>query len=205
MEDTARTTQLRAGVRLEVFTVVWMVAEAAIATGAGIAAASFLLIAFGIDSVIELVSGTILLWRLSLESRRADAGRAEDAEHIAGWFVAVTLALLCLYVLAMSILGLATQSKPETSLVGVGVSFAAVVVMPYLGLSKRRVASRIGSDALRGDAAESITCGYMAATVLGGLGLNALFGWWWAEDVAALALLFWLAGETREAFESLCE
>ena len=201
MAETTRARDLRIGVRLEVMTVIWMVLEAAIALGAGIVARSFLLTAFGIDSVVELVSGSILLWRLSLEARGGDVERVEDAEHKATWFVAITLGLLCLYVLGTSIYGLATQSKPESSLVGILISLGAVLVMPYLGISKRRVASRLESDALRGDAAESFTCGYMAATVLVGLVLNALFHWWWAEDIAALVFLFWLFGETREAIE----
>ncbi|GAC1324773.1 MAG: cation transporter [Chloroflexota bacterium] len=203
--EAARKNGLRSGVRLEVFTVTWMVLEAAVALGAGIVARSFLLTAFGVDSVIELVSGSILLWRLSLESRGGDVERVDDAEHRATWFVAVTLGLLCLYVLGTSVYGLATQSKPDSSLVGILISLGAVVVMPYLGISKRRVASRIQSDALRGDAAESFTCGYMAATVLIGLALNTLVHWWWAEDIAALVFLFWLVGETREAFEEARE
>ena len=77
--------------------------------------------------------------------------------------------------------------------------------MPYLGIRKRRIAARLESDALRGDAAESFTCAYMAATVLAGLALDALFHWWWAEDLAALGFLFWLAGETREAWEEARE
>jgi divalent metal cation (Fe/Co/Zn/Cd) transporter len=186
-------------------TVIWMVLEAGIALAAGILAQSFLLTAFGIDSVIELVSGSILLWRLSMESRGGEVERVEDAEHKATWFVAVTLGLLCLYVLGTSIYGLVTHSKSDSSLIGILISLGAVLVMPYLGVSKRRVAARIGSDALRGDAAESFTCGYMAATVLVGLALNALFHWWWAEDIAALVFLFWLFGETREAFKEARE
>lgn len=119
--------------------------------------------------------------------------------------VAVTLGLLCLYVLGSAAYGLITQSKPDASPLGIAVSAAAVLVMPYLGVTKRRLAARLDSGALRGDAAESFTCGYMAATVLVGLVLNALFHWWWAEDVAALVFLVWLVGETREAWEEVRE
>jgi divalent metal cation (Fe/Co/Zn/Cd) transporter len=182
-----------------------MVIEAAVSLGAGIVAGSILLTAFGIDSVIELISGSILLWRLSTEANGGDAERVERAEQKAAWVVAITLGLLCLYVLVSAIYGLATQSKPESSPVGIGISLAAVLVMPYLAFSKRRIARRIGSDALRGDAAESLTCGYMAGTVLVGLLLNAVFHWWWAEDLAALGFLFWLLGETREALEEARE
>jgi divalent metal cation (Fe/Co/Zn/Cd) transporter len=108
-------------------------------------------------------------------------------------------------VLATAAYGLITRSRPESSFVGVAVSIAALIVMPVLGLTKRRIASRIDSSALRGDAASSFACGYMAGAVLLGVGLNALFHWWWAEDVASLLFLFWLLGETREALEEARE
>lgn len=203
--DATRIADVRRGVRIEVVTVLWMVIEAAVSIGAGIVAHSILLTAFGIDSVIELISGGVLLWRLSAEVGGGDVERVERIEHRATWLVAITLALLCVYVLVTSIYGLVTQAKPESSLVGIAVSLAAVVIMPWLGISKRRIAGRIDSDALRGDAAETFTCAYMAATVLVGLALNALFHWWWAEYIAALVFLFWLAGETREAFEEARE
>ena len=199
--DAARAADVRDGVQLAVITVVWMVAESAIALTAGVIAGSALLIAFGLDSIIELVSGSILLWRLTVESRGADVERVERVEHRAGGFAAVLLALLCLYVLVTSIVGLAVHAKPGSSALGIGVSVGAVIVMPWLGVSKRRVAARIDSKALRADAAESFTCGYMAAAVLAGVALNTLFHWWWAEDIAALVFLVWLVRETREAFE----
>ena len=196
-----RRAAVRAGVRVEVVTLVWMVVEAAASLGAGLVAGSLLLIAFGLDSVIELVTGGILLWRLSVEGRGGHAERVERAEGRAAWVVAVALTLLCVYVLASAVYGLITRARPEASVVGIGISAAAVVVMPGLGLTKRRLATRLGSGALRGDAASSFTCGYMAATVLAGLALNALFHWWWAEDVAAPIFLFWLISETREALK----
>ena len=178
-----------------------MVIEAVVAIGAGIVAGSLLLIAFGLDSVIELVSGTVLLWRLSVEAGGGSLEQAEAAERRAIRIVAAALALLCIYVLATAIYGLIAHVKPESSPVGIGLTLAAVVVMPWLAVSKRRIARRIDSEALAGDSASSLTCGYMAATVLVGLALDALFHWWWAEDVAALVFLFWLAGETQEALE----
>jgi divalent metal cation (Fe/Co/Zn/Cd) transporter len=203
--EVQRARELAAGVRFEIITVAWMVVEAVVSIGAGIVAHSFLLTAFGLDSLIELVSGGILLWRLSLDSRGEEVERVERAEHRAEWFVAVSLGLLCLYVLGTAIFGLAARSRPDSSPAGILVSLVAVIVMPYLGVSKRRVAARIESDALKGDAAESFTCAYMAGTVLVGLVLDALLHWWWAEDLAALGFLFWLAGETREALEDARE
>jgi divalent metal cation (Fe/Co/Zn/Cd) transporter len=201
MMDTARAADIHQGVRIEVITVAWMVIEMVVSVAAGIAAGSILLIAFGIDSLIELVSGGFLLWRLLVESRGGDLERVERAEHRAAWVVAVSLALLCAYVLVTAVYGLLAGAKSESSPAGIAVSAAAVLIMPYLAVSKRRIARRIHSDALAGDAASSITCAYMAGTVLVGLGLNALFGWWWAESIATLLFLVWLVGETREAFE----
>ena len=198
---TSQAADVRAGVRVEVVTVIWMVIEAGVSISAGILAGSLLLTAFGIDSVIELVSGGILLWRLSIQANGGASERVVRAERRAAWVVAVSLALLCVYVLGSAIFGLLTRSKPEISPVGIAVSAAAVLVMPWLGVTKRRLATRLDSGALRGDAASSFTCGYMAATVLVGLVLNAAFHWWWAEDLAALVFLFWLVGETREAWE----
>ncbi len=192
-----RAAQVRAGVRIEIFTVIWMVVEAAVSIGAGILASSALLTAFGLDSVIELVSGAILLWRLLVESRGEDAEHIERAERRAARVVFVALALLCLYVLFTSIYGLVTRSHPEGSAIGIAISASAVLVMPWLAFTKRRIAARIDSGAL----ASSLTCGYMAGAVLVGVLLNTLFHWWWAEDVAALVFLIFLVQETREALE----
>ncbi|SRR5581483_1780018 len=203
--DAPRGQAVRQGVRLETFTVAWMLLEAAASIGAGILAGSALLTAFGMDSLIELLSGAILLWRLLVEARGGEPERVEYTERRATWVVAVALALLCLYVLGTAAYGLATRVQPDPSLVGIAISAAAVLVMPWLAFQKRRVAQAIDSSALRGDAASSITCGYMAATVLIGLVLDGLFHWWWAEDLAALVFLVWLVGETREVFEKARE
>jgi divalent metal cation (Fe/Co/Zn/Cd) transporter len=199
--NISRAAQVRIGIRVEVFSVIWMVIEAIVSIGAGIIAGSALLTAFGLDSVIELVSASVLLWRLSMEEKEGDTQRVERAEHRAAWIVGIALALLCLYVLLSAIHGIAVHAMPESSPIGIAISAAAVIVMPWLAITKRSIAKQIDSGALRGDAASSLTCGYMAATVLVGLALNALFHWWWAEDVAALVFLFWLVQETREALE----
>jgi divalent metal cation (Fe/Co/Zn/Cd) transporter len=194
-----RDSQVRAGLRVEVVTVAWMVVEAAVAIGAGVLARSVLLTAFGIDSIIELVSASILLWRLRAEATGMALERVERAENRAAWVTGISLALLCAYVVAMAVLAIVARTKPETSLVGIGLAIVAVIGMPMLARTKRRIAAQIGSAALRGDAACSITCAYMAGTLLVGLLLNALFGWWWADSLAALALVFWLGQEAREA------
>ena len=113
----------------------------------------------------------------------------------------IVLVLLCLYILFTSIYGLVIHAQSESSLVSIGVSLAAVVFMPYLAKRKRGIARELESLALADDATASITCAYMAGTVLIGLALNTLFHWCWVEDVAALVFLFWLGRETLEAFE----
>ncbi len=198
---TTRITNLRLGIRIEGISIIWMIIEMAVSISAGIVAGSILLTAFGIDSLIELISGGILLWRLQVESQGRDMDRVEQAEHRAKWIVAITLALLCIYVFVTAIYSLIVHSKPESTLLGIGIAAAAILIMPYLAMMKRRIATRIHSEALAGDAVESITCAYMAGTVLIGLLLNTLLGWWWAEHIAALLFLFWLGRETREAFE----
>lgn len=201
MNTTTRATDIRMGVQIEIITIIWMVIEMVVSVGAGIAAKSILLTAFGLDSLIELVSGSILLWRLSIESRGGDLKSVERSERQATWVVAVSLVLLCAYVLISSVYGLFSHSKPESSVIGIGVSAAALFIMPFLAVSKRRISKRIDSAALAGDATNSITCATMAGTVLVGLVLNTLFGLWWAEYIAALIFLIWLIQETREVFE----
>jgi divalent metal cation (Fe/Co/Zn/Cd) transporter len=196
-----RRADIRAGVRIEIITVVWMTVEAVIAITAGILARSVLLTAFGIDSVIELVSGGALLWRLSTEARGRSLERVQRAENRAAWIAGIGLVALCLYIIVTSALSLWSQNHPDGSVVGIGLSIAAVLLMPVLVWQKRKIAARIHSPALRADAACSLTCAYMAATLLVGLGLTALFGWWWADALAAVALLYWIIPEAREALE----
>lgn len=188
-----------AGVQLERITVCWMTLEAAVALGAGLVAHSLLLTAFGLDSVIELVSGGILLWRLTLQAEGASLTRVEAAERRAAWVVAGALGLLSLYVVVSSAFGLLGHARPERSVVGIALALVAVVGMPLLAWRKRMLARQLNSAALRGDAACSLTCAYMAATLLLGLLLTALLGWWWADSLGALVFLAFLLPEAREA------
>lgn len=199
LPSASSTRTAWAGVQIEVITVVWMVLEAIIAIGAGLVAHSLLLTAFGIDSVIELVSGGILLWRLTLQARGGSLAQVEGAERRAAWVVAVSLGLLCLYLIGSAGLGLLTHARPETSVVGLGLALAAVLGMPVLAWRKRGLATRLNSPALRGDAACSLTCAYMAGTLFVGLLLTTVFGWWWADSVVALGFLAFLVPEAREA------
>ncbi len=152
----ARAALVQTGVRIEQVTIGWMLLEAALSLGAGLVAHSLLLIAFGLDSVIELISGSILLWRLTVQARGASLERVEEAERRAAWVVAFALGGLMLYVIGSSGLDLLTQAKPETSLMGLLVAAIAVIGMPLLAWRKRQIATHLDSAALRGDAACSM-------------------------------------------------
>lgn len=180
-----------------------MAAEAVLAIGAGIAARSVLLTAFGSDSVVELLSGIILLRRLQVEATGAAASRVVRLERATTRISAALLVLLCVCVVVISVAGLAASLKPEGSLLGIAVAAAALVVMPLLAAAKSRANQVIASPSLRADIAESVTCAYMAGVTLAGLGLSMVFGLWWIQYIATLALLIWLIPETREAFESI--
>lgn len=201
-ELALRARALRRGVRLEAFTVAWMAAEAVLAIGAGIAARSVLLTAFGADSLIELLSGATLLWRLQVEARGGDDARVDAVERRAVQISAGLLIILCAYVALTSVAGLLFRVEPERSWLGVAVSGVAVFVMPWLASRKRAANQTIQSPALRADIAESATCAYLAGVTLVGAAVNALFGLWWAEYLAAFILLRWLIPEAREALEA---
>ena len=193
MVEAARADAVRKGIRLEELTIAWMSIEAAVAIIAGIAARSVLLTAFGVDSVIELLSGVILYRRLKGDSERLEA----TATRIS----AVLLVLLCVYVVATSLAGLLLRVEPSESVVGIAVSAVALVAMPLLARGKRRINVVLQSPSLRADIAETLSCAYLAAVTLAGLVIAGLTGWWWAQYAAALLLLFWLVPETREALE----
>ncbi|HLW48008.1 MAG TPA: cation transporter [bacterium] len=197
----ARAATLRAGIRIEWLTIAWMIVEAAVAIGAGVAAKSVALMAFGLDSVIELVSATVVLGRLRAEDRGVGitAEHVEHAERRASRVVGWSLFALAAYVVVHSAYDLLTHAGPESSPAGIAIAAAALLVMPPLVRAKRRISSALASTALRGDAAEGIVCAYMAATLLAGLVLRAAFGWWWADPAAALGIVYFIVREGREA------
>src|SRR2546421_3265830 len=194
-----RAGQVRLGVWIELISLFWMVIEACIAITAGFATHSVSLQGFGIDSIIELIAGGVLLWRLLVEQGGGTTAVVERAERRAAWITAISLFALAVYIAGDSAFAFLTQSRPEASWWGVGLAIAAVIIMPLLWQGKLRVAKHIGSAALKADAACSVTCAYMSLTLLAGLLLNRLFGWWWADPLAALVLVYFLVHEGREA------
>jgi divalent metal cation (Fe/Co/Zn/Cd) transporter len=195
----SRLGQLRLGIWIELIALFWMVLEASIAITSGFATRSVSLEGFGVDSIIELVAGSILLWRLLVEQRGGSIEVVSQAERRASWITGISLFGLALYIVADSVFAILTQSHPQVSWWGIGLAIAAAIIMPLLWQGKLRVAKRIGSPALKADAVCSVTCAYMSFTLLIGLLLNTFFGFWWADALAALALVYFIVREGREA------
>jgi divalent metal cation (Fe/Co/Zn/Cd) transporter len=198
--ESTRKGQIRAGIWIELVTIAWMTIEASVAITVGFANRSVALQGFGIDSIIELIAGGILLWRLLVEQRGGSLERIEQAERRASWVTAISLFALAIYIVIDSAVTFLTRTKPESSWWGVGLAVAAAIGMPLLWQGKLRIARRIGSAALKADAACSVTCAYMSLTLLAGLLLNRFFGWWWADPLAALGLVYFLIREGSEAW-----
>jgi divalent metal cation (Fe/Co/Zn/Cd) transporter len=161
---------------------------------AGIVASSIALVGFGVDSLIECLSGGILLWRLQLHE--AD----ERRERIAVRLVGISFFLLAAYVCFDATKTLALREEPHASIVGIVLSCASLIVMPLLARAKRRVASRLESRSLGADSRQTDLCAYLSAILLGGLAFNALLGWWWADPIAGLIMVPIIA---REGIETL--
>ena len=194
---------VREAFRLEWITIGWMGIEAVVAIGSGIVSGSLVLLAFGLDSVIELVSAGMLMWRLSVELRRGHAF-SENAERIAGRVGGALLFALAAYVVVAAAWNLWTRHYGEFSASGFVVTLLAIPIMRYLATRKIDLANRLGSRALRADAVESITCGWLSVVAVVSLGAQAILGAWWVDSVGSLAILWFLIKEGREAWQGEC-
>jgi len=203
-----READLRFALSLTYMTLAWMTIEGAAALLLGWASNSLLLEAFGIDSVIELFSGMVLLWRLRVEANgNATPDRAEEVERRASRYVGYSLYVLVVYVVLNSGYGFfLAQRTPDTheSVWGILIGLTAKIGMPILAGYKLKVAARLNSRALRADAIESITCGYLSIVLMVGLAATRVLGWWWLDSVAALALVPFLIKEGRAAVRGVC-
>jgi divalent metal cation (Fe/Co/Zn/Cd) transporter len=195
-----RRALIAKALRLEWITLGWMLIEAAVALGSGIIAHSLTLIAFGVDSIIELASACVLIRRLAIEVNQGEAVAAEF-ERRAARIGSVLLFALLGYVVAAAGWSLWTRSGQEFSIAGLVLALMAIPLMFVLGRAKAHIADRIGSRALRADAAEAIACGYLSGVVVVGLIAQALIGAWWIDAVSALALIPFLVREALEAWE----
>jgi divalent metal cation (Fe/Co/Zn/Cd) transporter len=190
----------------EWITIAWMVIEAVIAIGAGIAAHSITLTAFGLDSVIELISAIVLIWRLGVELKHGQRF-SETAERLASKIGGGLLFALAAYVVLSAAWSIWHGHGQDFSLPGLAVAVAAIPIMYFLAKRKIPLAERIGSRALRADAVESITCGWLSCVVVVSLTAQYLAGAWWIDAVTSLGIVWFVVKEGREAWngEECCD
>jgi divalent metal cation (Fe/Co/Zn/Cd) transporter len=201
--DSSRADNLKRALLLTYITIGWMTIEGAASLLLGWASKSLLLEAFGIDSLIELFSGGVLLWRLRVEtSGVATLEHVETVERRAARWVGYSLYALVVYVLFNSGYGIFVAKRitdTHESVWGILIGVVAKVGMPLLAAYKLKVAARLNSRALRADAVESIVCGYLSIVLIVGLAATRILGWWWLDSVAALALIPFIIKEARAA------
>jgi divalent metal cation (Fe/Co/Zn/Cd) transporter len=193
-----RDALVRRGVLLAWFTIAWNSLEGIAGIAAGIIAGSIALVGFGVDSYVEVFAGSVILWRLAKERHGQEL--SESAERRAVRLIAVTFLVLAVGVGVESVRKLAVGAEPAESPFGIGLALVSLIVMPLLAGAKRRVGHRLGSRAVTADATETVLCVWLSAVLLAGLGLNALFGWWWADPLAGLGIVYVAA---REGIEHL--
>jgi divalent metal cation (Fe/Co/Zn/Cd) transporter len=201
MAETAlleRKSVVRHGRRLEYFTIAWNALEGLVAVVAGALAGSISLVGFGIDSFIEVTSGAVLLWRMSVD---AEVHRRELNERRALRIVGACFLLLAAYIAYESALDLWSRRSPEHSIPGIILACVSLIVMPLLSRAKRKVGRALGSTAMHADAKQTEFCTYLSAILLAGLLLNTLFGLWWADPVAALIMVPIIAKEGIEGLQ----
>jgi divalent metal cation (Fe/Co/Zn/Cd) transporter len=204
--DSVGRRSAATAVRLEYSTIGWNVVEAAVAVGSGIVAGSVALVAFGLDSAIEVVSATVVLAHLRavLAGAEPNAARQRWALRI----IAFTFFALAAYMTVDAVLTVLRADRPSASPLGLLVTGAAVVVMPVLAWAKRRTAKELNAHGHQGsavlvnaDAAETLLCAVLSGATLVGVGANAVFGWWWADPLAGLVVVYFAIREGREAWE----
>ena len=196
----AREPFVRQGLRLEYLTLGWEVIEAAVALIAAAMSGSVALLGFGIDSVAELASATILIWRLKSEQHGRSSADIETIDRRARRMVGASLFVLAGYIAFDAIQTLIFTAKPAGSVTGIAVTSVAMAVMWWLGRAKRRVATPLKSGALFSDAFQATACFWLCLITLAGLALNMALGWWWADPAAALVMVYFIAREGLEAW-----
>ena len=184
--SSARAALVRRGLRLNYLTIAYNAIEAVVSIAAGLIAGSVALLGFGIDSVIEVTSSVAAQWRLRTD---LDHARRERVERQAHRVIGLSFLALTAYVAYESATALWFQERPERSPLGMVILVLSVVVMPVLARAKRRVARALGSGALQAEATQTSLCAYLSVIALAGVGLNVVLGWWWADPVAALAMV----------------
>lgn len=201
-----RSVALRRSRWLNAATIGWNSVEGVVAVAAGVAAGSVSLLGFGFDSAIEVSAALVLAWRLHQER---STGCMQDSDRRATRLIAVSFALLAVYVGFEAVRDLVNGARPEASLIGVVIAGLSLFVMPFLARAKRRLAPALGSAAVVADANQTNLCALLSGVLLVGLGANAAFGWWWADPVAGLGIAGLAAREAgrtwrAESLEDTC-
>jgi divalent metal cation (Fe/Co/Zn/Cd) transporter len=194
-DAAARPSLVRRAMLLEVAVIVYNVLEGVIAIVAGVLAGSVALIGFGLDSAIEVSASIAVLTHLWVN--RDD--EAQEWERRVAMFVGLTLLVLAVYVGVQAVYDLVTSSEPEESFLGIGIAAVSLIVMPFVSRKEHSLSHEIGSRSLEAESRETLMCTYLSAALLLGLGANALFGWWWADPIAALVIVGFLVKEGWEA------
>jgi divalent metal cation (Fe/Co/Zn/Cd) transporter len=195
-----RTERLAHALRLEYLTVAWNLVEGAVAVTAAHLAGSVALFGFGIDSFVEMASGFVLLWRLRAESRHMDLAAVTRLDRQARRLVGASLFGLAAWVGFEAVQSLVTGERPRPSMIGIALTVVSMTLMRWLAQAKRHSAAALHSHALESDAVQTTACFWLSVIVLCGVGLNTLFGWWWADPLAALGMTVFLVKEGREAW-----
>lgn len=200
--DKARL--VKRGLILEYFTVGYNIIEAVLSIVFGRIAHSIALVAFGLDSIVESLSGFVLIWRLRQHGKISEE-EEERVERKAMRFVAITFFILGLYVLFQSIKKLVLKEIPDPSLPGIIIALVSMIIMPVLSFLKHRTGQQIESSALMADARETLACSFLSVALLLGLGFNYLFGWWFADAVTGLFIVLFLFREGAKSWEEAGE
>ena len=182
------------------FTVLYNIAEGVVSITAGVMAGSIALTGFGLDSFVESLSAMVMIWRLKHDDTRSEAEeleREERAVRLIGW----TFFIFAAYVAIASTGKLWFREKPDPSLFGIIIAVVSLIVMPILYQRKMKVARALDSRSLAADAKETLACTMLSVSLLAGLGLNYLFGLWWADPVTGFVIVYFLVREGLEAFE----
>ena len=203
-QEQSRSALVMSGKHLEYFTIIWHLLEGAISLVAGLVSGSLSLVGFGVDSLIELASGVAVWWRMAVDDKVEHRERNEKLalQLIGGSFIA-----LAGYLIFESVVSFVKQKAPEPSVPGLVIAFLSLIVMPLLSRAKRNVAAQLKSPALKADATQADFCAYLSAILLLGLVLNFLFGWWWADPLAALIMAVIIGNEGIQSTlgEPCCE
>jgi divalent metal cation (Fe/Co/Zn/Cd) transporter len=198
----ARAALVRRGLWLNYLTIGYNTVEAVVSLVAGLVAGSVALVGFGVDSAIEVTASVAAQWRLRSDR---DPERRERVEWLTRRVIGGSFLALSIYVTVDSVATLWQREAPDPSIVGLGILALSVFVMPVLARAKRRVALALGSRALEADAMQTSICAYLSVIALAGVALNTLAQWWWADPVAALAMVPIIAKEGLEGFVAEAE